>query len=75
MLQKRILCLVLCLCCCLGTVVGALALELECDREYCFQSVDFSEDSTLTGICITALPDPDAGTHSAPGSQNRRSAF
>lgn len=62
MLQKRILCLVLCLCCCLGTVVGALALELECDREYCFQSVDFSEDSALTGICITQLPDPATGT-------------
>ena len=62
MLQKRILCLVLCLFCCLGTVVGALALELECDREYCFQAGDFSEDSALSGICITELPDPATGT-------------
>lgn len=62
MLQKRISCLVLCLCCCLGTVGGALALELDCDREYCFQSGDFSEDTALSGICITELPDPSAGT-------------
>ena len=62
MLQKRILCLVLCLCCCLGLVGGALALELNCDEEYCFQSTDFSQDDTLSGICITGLPEPSAGT-------------
>ena len=62
MLQKRILCLALCLCCCLGLVGGAMALELDCDEQYCFQSADFSEDQTLSGICITELPDPSAGT-------------
>ena len=62
MLQKRILCLVLCLCCCLGLVGGVLALELNCDEEYGFQCADFSEDQSLTGICITDLPDPAAGT-------------
>lgn len=62
MLQKRILCLALCLCCCLGLVGGALALEMNCDEEYCFQSADFSEDQTLSGICITELPDPSTGT-------------
>jgi len=62
MLQKRFLCLALCLCCCLGLVGGALALELNCDEQYCFQSADFSEDETLTGICITGLPDAAAGT-------------
>ena len=62
MLQKRFLCLALCLCCCLGLVGGALALELNCDEQYCFQSADFSEDETLSGICITGLPDAEAGT-------------
>lgn len=62
MLRKRILCLVLCLCSALGLVGGALALELDCDEQYCFQSADFSEDETLTGICITGLPDPATGT-------------
>ena len=62
MLRKRILCLVLCLCSALGLVGGALALELDCDEQYCFQSADFSEDETLTGICITGLPDPGTGT-------------
>ena len=62
MLQKRFLCLALCLCCCLGLVGGALALELDCDEQYCFQSADFSEDQSLSGICITGLPDAAAGT-------------
>lgn len=62
MLQKRILCLALCLACGLGLVGGALALELDCDEQYCFQTSDFSDDETLTGICITGLPDPSAGT-------------
>ena len=62
MLQKRFLCLALILCCCLGLVGGALALELDCDEQYCFQSADFSDSEDLTGICITGLPDPSAGT-------------
>ena len=62
MLKKRILCLALCLCCCLGLVGAALALELNCDEAYCFQSGDFSQDETLSGICITGLPAPEAGT-------------
>ena len=62
MLQKRFLCLALCLCCCLGLVGGVLALELDCDQEYCFQTGDFSQDNTLSGICITELPDPATGT-------------
>ena len=62
MFQKRILCLALSLCCCLGLVGGVMALEMNCDQEYCFQSADFSEDRMLTGICITGLPDPATGT-------------
>lgn len=62
MLRKRILCLAVCLCCALGLVGGALALELDCDEQYCFQSADFSDDQTLTGICITGLPEPETGT-------------
>lgn len=62
MLRKQILCLALCLCCCLGLVGGVTALELNCDEEYCFHSADFSPDETLSGICITGLPDPASGT-------------
>lgn len=43
----------------LGVVVHAA--EVDCDATYCFTSADFSEDA-LTGICITDLPDPSAGT-------------
>lgn len=62
MLHKRILCLVLGLCCCLGLAGGVIALEVESDDVYCFQSGDFSPDQALTGICITGLPEADAGT-------------
>ena len=62
MLQKRILCLVLCLVCCLGLVGGAIATEVESDTVYCFDQGDFSQSEDLTGICITDLPDADAGT-------------
>ena len=49
--------------CCLGSVAGpAFAAQVESDSVYCFSAGDFSEDQTLAGICITGLPDPEAGT-------------
>ncbi|MBQ7857586.1 MAG: cadherin-like domain-containing protein [Oscillospiraceae bacterium] len=61
MLHKRILCGVLCAMLCLGLAGGAIALEVDCDEVYCFRNEDFSSD-TLTGICITGLPDTKSGT-------------
>ena len=49
---------VLCLCC-LHT--AAMAAEVESDSVYCFTAGDFS-DQQLTGICVTDLPDSNAGT-------------
>ena len=43
-------------------VCTVLAAEVECDSIYCFSAVDFSENGDLTGVCITGLPDHDAGT-------------
>ncbi len=37
------------------------ALEVDCDAVYCFTGEDFS-DEELAGVCITALPESDAGT-------------
>ena len=56
--------------CLLMALAAALALpgnfvtaaEVECDSVYCFSALDFSENSTLAGVCITQLPDRDAGT-------------
>ncbi len=48
-----------CVCCCTFPV---LAAEVECDATYCFTATDFSQDETLRGICITKLPDAQAGT-------------
>lgn len=38
----------------------AAAAQVDCDSEYCFSPSDFSE--SLTGICITGLPDGKVGT-------------
>ena len=40
------------------------AAEVDCDAIYCFTSTDFeaSEKQSLMGVCITALPDAEAGT-------------
>ena len=47
---------------CLITAPGlpALAAEVDCDSIYCFTGADFEEE--VVGICVTALPDPAAGT-------------
>ncbi len=59
----RIICLALALCCLLGVGVGAAGVEVDSDDVYCFTAEVFSpEEEGLAGICITALPDPAAGT-------------
>lgn len=62
MFRTRFICLLLCVCCALGLAGAAIAVEVDCDDTYCFQSTDFSDDSTLTGVCITGLPDSKTGT-------------
>ncbi|MBE6942946.1 MAG: hypothetical protein E7453_01615 [Ruminococcaceae bacterium] len=44
--------------------VSVQAAEVDCDAIYCFTSTDFesSEKQALMGVCITALPEPEAGT-------------
>ncbi len=41
-----------------------LAAEVDCDAIYCFTSTDFqvTDEQPLTGVFITALPDPKTGT-------------
>ena len=43
-------------------VAAATAAEVDCDATYCFTQEDFAGEETLTGICITSLPDPESGT-------------
>lgn len=62
MFHKKMLCFMLTLCLMLAAVSGVAALEVECDATYCFSSEDFAAEETLTGICITGLPDASAGT-------------
>lgn len=48
---------------CLGTaVLPAAAAEVDCTDVYCFSAEDFSQEDTLRGICITALPEAQIGT-------------
>jgi VCBS repeat-containing protein len=47
--------------CLLG--VSAAATEVDCDSVYCFTANQFAtEESTLSGVCITALPNVNTGT-------------
>lgn len=62
MFRFRALCLFVALCCVLSFSTVAMAAEVDCDTAYCFSSEDFSQEDTLTGICITELPDTQTGT-------------
>lgn len=48
--------------CLLGLCGSVAALEVDCDSTYCFSPEVLSQDEPLVGICITGLPDADAGT-------------
>ena len=61
MKRVRTISLVLAVCCLLGLGISASAVEVDCDEVYCFSGQEFSEE-TLSGICITKLPDPATGT-------------
>lgn len=51
---RRALCLGLCL---LMLSSAALALEVSSGDKYCFSPGDFSQEETLTGVCLTGLPE------------------
>ncbi len=61
MFRKRIIWLAV-LICCLLAAYPAVAAEVDCDSVYCFTQEDFAGEETLTGICITGLPDASTGT-------------
>ena len=63
MFQKRFVCLMAVLACMCALMLPVLAAEVDSDTVYCFTSGDFSEaKDPLAGVCITSLPQPDAGT-------------
>ena len=63
MRNVRYVCLTLALVLLLGLAVPSLAAEVDCDTVYCFASEDFAQsEQTLSGICITGLPDSSTGT-------------
>lgn len=62
MLQTRFLSALTALLCLCGTMLPAAAAEVDCDSIYCFSPSDFSSEDTVTGICITGLPEPGSGT-------------
>ena len=61
MFPKRLICCLLSLSALLGTAAAADAAEVESGSSYCFSAEDFAGEETLTGICITDLPQ-DSGT-------------
>jgi len=61
-MQKRILSLLAVVLCAALLSIPCAAAEVDSDSVYCFQETDFSANGQLKGICITSLPEPDAGT-------------
>lgn len=61
MISKRIYCLLLAVMLVLGSACIVRAAEVDCDAVYCFSSGDFGQEE-LAGICVTGLPDAEAGT-------------
>ena len=57
MLRMRFLCLLTALFCFGGVIGSASAAEVEAGSTYCFSTEDFSADPSITGICITDLPE------------------
>jgi len=47
--------------CLASLAVPAMAVQVDSDAVYCFTAEDFSQEP-LAGICITELPEPEAGT-------------
>ncbi len=62
MRSKKFLSLMLALACALSVTVAAVAAEVDCDSSYCFSAADFAGEEKLTGVCITGLPEANAGT-------------
>ena len=61
MKRIRIICLILACVCLLG--LTAAATEVDCDSVYCFTAEEFTtEETPLSGVCITELPDASTGT-------------
>ena len=57
--MKKLLCLLLLM----AFILPVAAAEVDCDTRYCFSAGDFStSEDPLRGVCITGLPEADAGT-------------
>ena len=56
MFRKHFICLLLSVCTLLGAAGVVSAAEVESGASYCFSTADFSQEESLTGICITDLP-------------------
>lgn len=62
MFKRRLACLLAALSI-LAWAGSVSAAEVSSDTVYCFSAEEFGEkEETLTGICVTGLPDSDAGT-------------
>ena len=62
MFRSRFLSAFTALLCLGGSVLPAVAAQMDCDSVYCFSAEDFSVEAPLTGICITGLPEANMGT-------------
>ena len=61
-MNRRIFTLLSALLLCAAAAAPASAVQVESGEVYCFSATDFSAEETLSGICITGLPDASSGT-------------
>ena len=59
---KTLFCALAAVLCITVSVLQVSAAEVECDTVYCFSVADFSEQDDLAGVCITGIPEENAGT-------------
>lgn len=56
MIRTRILSLLAAVSCLVSLAGNAEAAEVDCDSVYCFSTEDFSEEASISGICLTDVP-------------------
>ena len=61
-MNRRVTTLLTALVLCFAAALPAKASQVESGEVYCFSATDFSAQETLSGICITGIPESSAGT-------------
>lgn len=62
MIRTQVFSILTAMTCLAAAAVPAAGAEVDSDSIYCFTPADFSGEDTLSGVCITGLPESGSGT-------------